>query len=122
MQEVKRKSTHQSSRVNVMQSISWMTVVSEAILVPGGIFAADDWYKIACFILAVIIVVFYGSMFVYFAVKDPDRLQSEEFNLAHHELTLLGDNREFRSVQIINSNPNENQIGQSIPISVSSGE
>lgn len=39
-------------------------------------------------ILMVVTVLFFFSMYVFFAIKDPDRLQTEEYNLAHRSLNL----------------------------------
>lgn len=41
------------------------------------------------------------AMFVAFAIKDPERLQTEDYRLARHKLDLIGDERDPNSPKMI---------------------
>lgn len=71
-----------------MTPINWVGPAFEAVLIPVGAMQHSNWYGVACFILAVAIVVAYFGIYVLFVLKDPDRLQSEEYNLQQKELLV----------------------------------
>lgn len=68
-------------RKNVMMPINWFGGVFETVLIPTGAFQYDNWFGIACIVLAAAMFLTYLGIYIYFAITDPDRLQSEEFNL-----------------------------------------
>ena len=75
-------------RGNVMTPITWFGGVFESALIPAAAYYHDTWVSIACIILASAMFLSYFGMYMYFAVKDPDRLQSEQYNLYQQELTV----------------------------------
>lgn len=64
-----------------MMPINWFGGVFETVLIPTGAFQYDNWFGIACIVLAAAMFLTYLGIYIYFAITDPDRLQSEEFNL-----------------------------------------
>jgi len=66
---------------SVMTPLNWMVSIVEGLLLSVGAFNHTNWFGISSFILAVLMVIFYCCVYLYFAKKDPDRLQTEKFNL-----------------------------------------
>jgi hypothetical protein len=89
---------------NVMTALNWMCGVSEVVLLPTAAASHDNWLGKASFCLAVGIVIFYGAMYLYFALKAPHRLQTETFNLQMQQLLIDGQVVNT-SVQVIDSSP-----------------
>lgn len=73
---------------NVMTPLNWMAGVSEAIFITGSVFTNSELSE-KCFWFAVAIGVFYAAAYTYFAIRDPNRLQTEAFNLASQEMKIL---------------------------------
>ena len=73
---------------NVMTPINWFGAVFESVLIPTAALNHSNWLGIACFILAVLFSIFYAYHYNYFAKNDPNRLQSEQYNLEQQALTL----------------------------------
>jgi hypothetical protein len=73
---------------NVMTPINWFGGVFETVLIPTGASQHDNWFGIACIVLAAAMFLAYLGIYIYFALTDPNRLQSEEFNLYQQELTV----------------------------------
>lgn len=74
-------------RENIMTPLNWITWIIEAILVGGAILATDSlWLQIGLFFVAVSLLIFYCSMYWFWATKDPNRLQTEDFNLISTEM------------------------------------
>lgn len=71
-----------------MTPLGWMAGAFEALLIPTGSYNHDNWVGVVCFIFAGLVLLFYGGIYLHFAFRDPDRLQTEEFNLLSKELTL----------------------------------
>jgi hypothetical protein len=46
--------------------------------------------------------------YTLFAIKDPDRLQTEDYRLARHRLDLIGDERDPNSEKLIEAAPTAN--------------
>lgn len=74
---------------NVMHSINWVVGIAEALLTITGATQYDNWYGKGCFIVACVLFIFYLGMFLYFAIRDPDRLQSESYNLEQKRMNYL---------------------------------
>lgn len=58
----------------------------------GLILGQETWVKIVCAALVVGVLVFYGYVYHFFMKSDPNRLQTEQFNLMSQEMTLLNEN------------------------------
>ena len=71
--------------------LAWICGLCEIVFIPIGTFNHDNWFGIGCFVVAVGVIIFYISVYVYFMIKDPDRLQSEEFI---REMELIKNNKE----------------------------
>ena len=85
-----RKSTRgQGKKGNVMTPLNWMAGVSETLLISASSFSDNKDVTNVFVWFAVAVAVFYAAMYVYFAIKDPNRLQTEEFNLASQEMKLM---------------------------------
>lgn len=46
--------------------------------------------------------------YVLFALRDPDRLQTEDYRLARHRLELIGDERDPNDVKLLEAPPTSN--------------
>ena len=68
-------------RGNIMTSLFWMCGLVEILLTVIVMNNINNWLGLSGFILAVVILIFYAGIFIYFAKTDPDRLQSEGYNL-----------------------------------------
>jgi len=75
-------------RGNVMTPINWFGAVFETVLIPTAACQFDNWLGVGCFVLACLCFLFYSIIFACFAIKNPDRLQSEQFNLEQQALAL----------------------------------
>ena len=60
------------------------------------------WALFAFCVLATLIA------FVLFALKDPDRLQTEDYRLARHRLELIGDERGPNEAKLLDAAPTAN--------------
>jgi hypothetical protein len=85
---------------NILTPLIWMCVISEPLLFSVGGYYSNSWYGIACFILATTIIIFYATMFIYFALNEPDRLQSEKFILYMNKMKINSSNLTNEAVNI----------------------
>jgi len=76
-------------RNNVMTPLNWYTGVAEFALMFGIIGSDINFVKISCLIIFLLLAIFYAGVYVYFMLKSPDRLQTEEYNVRIKELTLF---------------------------------
>lgn len=86
-----KKDVTQYNRANAMTPLSWMCVISETILLPTATINYSNWLGIASFITFFLILIFYAYMYNHFAKQDPNRLQSEEFNLESKRIAFAYD-------------------------------
>ena len=77
------------SRSNVLTPLNWLIPLVELLLLGGCLKAEKSYIVIVCLCLMVILVLFYLCAYVYFALRDPDRLQSETYNIKMKEITLF---------------------------------
>lgn len=84
-----KKARGTAKKGNVMTPLTWMCGISEMALFYTATLNSNNWLGITSFILAALIIFFYGTMYVFYSIKDPDRLQSEEYNLYNQEMRLL---------------------------------
>lgn len=88
---------------NAMTPLNWFAAIAEAALMSGVILSGDMFVKISCLCLVVLVLLFYAYVYYYFMRKDPDRLQSEGYNLRTQELTLISQDIEtLPEVKVIN--------------------
>lgn len=81
----------QSERSSVMTPLNWFIGIVETILSVGLIgssIVAISWLQVLLFCFMVLVVAFYAFVYVYFMIKDPDRLQTESYRLASQEIAL----------------------------------
>jgi hypothetical protein len=74
---------------NVMTPLNWFVAIAEAALMSGVILSDNLFVKVACLSLVVLVLLFYAYVYRYFMMKDPNRLQSEGYNLKTQELSLF---------------------------------
>lgn len=66
---------------NVMVSINWVVAFIEALFLGGLIGGKSLWIQIASLMLMVILGGVYFAIYIYWMRHDPNRLQSEGYNL-----------------------------------------
>lgn len=81
----------QYNRSNAMTPLNWMCGISQTILLPIATYNYSNWLGIASFIVFISILIFYGYIYNYFATRDPNRLQSEEYNLESQRIAFAYD-------------------------------
>lgn len=87
----KKQDSAKYNRASVMTPLNWMCGICEGILLPTAAHSYSNWIGIAFFILSFLILIFYACMYFHFAKSDPDRLQSEEYNLESQRLAFAYD-------------------------------
>jgi hypothetical protein len=85
----KHKSIEQSPRrINIISSLNWVL----SIIYPSSFaylkFSEDVIGKIFVMCIDIILLVFYLRKWHYFSIKDPDRLQTEEFVVRIKEIEI----------------------------------
>lgn len=85
------KGTAKYCKGNVMTPINWFGGAFVLVLIHTGASQHANWYGVVCFILATLVFLAYLSIYIYFIVKNPDRLQSEQFNLERQALLINND-------------------------------
>ena len=81
MSSSKHHGSGQGSKANVMTSINWVATFIGLALIYGVIYGTELWIKIFCSCLVMMGIFFYFGMFFYFAIRNPDRLQSEKYQI-----------------------------------------
>ena len=85
------KGTAKYCKGNVMTPINWFGGPFVLVLIHTGSSQQANWYGVACYVLAALVFLSYLSIYVYFTIKNPDRLQSEQFNIERQTLLLNND-------------------------------
>ena len=75
---------------NVMSPLNWFVGIAETALMSGLILSPETWVKIFCASLVLVVLGFYAYVYRYFMKSNPDRLQTEEFNLISRKKTMGG--------------------------------
>ena len=96
-----------SGRSNVMSPLNWFVGIAETALMSGLILGQETWVKIVCAALVVGVLVFYGYVYHFFMKTNPDRLQTEQFNLISQEMTLLSENSALPPTVTVLDTPGE---------------
>lgn len=68
-----------ASKQNVMTPLNWITGILGSIFSLGLIADTELWIKIFCSVLIVCLAFFLCAVYIYWMLKDPDRLQSEQY-------------------------------------------
>lgn len=85
------------SRNNIMSPLNWFAFIADSCLVAGIIGSDDTFVKVICLIIFFLVSLFYGGVYIFFMLKDPDRLQTEEHNIKLKELTLFDGNTNIKN-------------------------
>ncbi|AYM13046.1 hypothetical protein G6L58_17215 [Agrobacterium tumefaciens] len=78
------------STKNVMSPYLWMAGITLGILIPGIVLTTGPVQIILTSLVAGVIIFGIG-VFVYFALTEPDRLQSEEYQIETRKIELLAE-------------------------------
>lgn len=100
MRSQTRKKIKSDGLNNILSPLTWLCAISQTLLFSLGGYYSNSWYGVACFILATFIILFYAIMFLFFALKEPDRLQSEKFILSMNQLKIKSLNPENNILDI----------------------
>ena len=76
---------------NVMNPLKWTTISFESLLAVCAFLTNQLWMQIVCVVFMGIILIFYYGFYLYWMLKDPNRLQSEGFNL---ETAIMSDTKD----------------------------
>lgn len=71
-----------------MSPLTWVTSISAPFLFSGVIYSNDIFIKVALLSVFIVCLSFYLGVYTYFMCKDPDRLQSEDYNIIKKYLSL----------------------------------
>lgn len=102
-----------ATKSNVMTPLNWFVGIVELLLITGCIAAAREYVAVTCMALIVLILVFYMAIYLLFALRNPDRLQSETYNIKMKEFTLFK--------QVDNSPPEMGAEDKIIPLTKTQG-
>lgn len=100
MSNLKFDHKHNGFRGNVMTPLNWFTGITETVLLPTAAINYENWLGIACFIVGASIFIFYAVVYCIWMKKDPNRLQTEGFNLHAAGLTVKADVRDVTATGV----------------------
>ena len=83
------------SRTDILRSLAWPNALLLTALIWGSVKNAPSSLLLILTILLVFFMLLYAASFVFFAIKDPNMLRSEKFNIEKMaiERGLYGDDR-----------------------------
>ncbi len=93
---------YNSQKGNVMTPLNWICGTCETLFLSTGALNYDNWYGVGSFVIAVGFIIFYGYQYNYFAKNDPNRLQTEAYNLDAQEIRLNVDSSDSVHVRTEN--------------------
>jgi len=104
-----RKARNKNKKSNVMSPLNWMCGVCETGVLVVASKNHDNWLGPAAFWVSVAILIFYALMYVFYSMRDPDRLQTEEFNLLSQEMRfqISSSNGQTHDVKIVGDDQNQ---------------
>lgn len=76
---------------NVMKPINWVVSFIELLFMSGVLFGPSFWIQILSAVLLVKVLLIYFGIYIYWMLSDPNRLQSEGYNLEVLEVHGLSD-------------------------------
>ena len=74
---------------NALNPFLWMTAVCSVPFLAAAVLSHDPVVSYACLAVAALSVIVKLAVGVYFALKHPERLQSEEYRIHHRALQML---------------------------------
>jgi len=77
---------------SVVDSLLKFGILVLVLAVVGAIFNLKDWILIILFSFAGLLIIVGIIFYIYFALKNPDYLRSETFQLRKQAVEFLGDN------------------------------
>jgi hypothetical protein len=86
---------------SAINPLLWLTGLVSPLSLVLSVSAGEAWQRLAFFGLAVVPVIITIAVYIRFMMRDPDRLQSEEFRLRQRALKMLykrGANTEISEV------------------------
>lgn len=66
---------------NVMKPINWVVGFVELLLMAGVLGSTIFWIQVASFVCMIAIMFVYFGIYIYWMLREPNRLQSEGYNL-----------------------------------------
>jgi len=87
---------------SVTDSLFKFGLISLLISIFGAIFIDKDWVLIVLFGLSIMITLIGLIFYCYFAIKNPDYLRSETYQLKKQAVEYLGDNEKSDNKNIRN--------------------
>ena len=114
-----KKFSGQSYKANIMSSMNWVIVFLEGLFLQGVIFGQNVYIQVFAGTLMVVLLFYWCAIFTYFALTDPSRLQSEEYNLELHAMNTLYQDPTVGTGQVKLSSLNKPTIQES-PLATSS--
>tara|TARA_R110000868_G_scaffold7793_2_gene41097 strand:+ start:208 stop:552 length:345 start_codon:yes stop_codon:yes gene_type:complete len=85
----RKKDNQYGKRGNVMTPLNWMCGICETLLCVLAYNHYHNWLGKSAFIVFFIILLFYAGMYIFYSIKDPNRLQTEEYNLESQRLAVI---------------------------------
>src|SRR5438045_1012912 len=73
---------------NVLNPLLWLSAVALTFCLPFAYALSERWLKYVLVLAPVGVVLFTCMAYVYFAIRSPGRLQSEEFRLQQKALQI----------------------------------
>jgi hypothetical protein len=83
---------------NALNPLLWTTAVCSVSFLVAALVSHDPVVSYSCVAVAALSVIVTLGVGVYFAIKHPERLQSEEYRIQHRALQMLyksGDNAQI---------------------------
>jgi hypothetical protein len=74
---------------SAINPLLWLTGLVSPLSLVLSVSAGEAWQRGAMFLLAIVPVAITIAVYVRFMIRDPDRLQSEEFRLRQRALKML---------------------------------
>lgn len=94
------KNNYTGYKQNAMVSISWVIGIVEVFFMQGLIWGPSLWIQISCLVMMVALLGFYCYSFRHFMLKDPDRLQSESYNIVKNIVNALTEDEKEANLKI----------------------
>lgn len=102
-------------KANVMASINWVIGFLEFIFMSGLVFGPTLWIQIFSGVLICLSLAFYLSMYLFFAISDRDRLQSERFQIDKFMINALYESKGSIDADKISFTPSDTPTIQPPP-------
>lgn len=84
---------------SVLNPLLWLTLIVWVPALGASVMAPNPFNYIAM-VVGVLTVLVNLAMYIYFALRDPDRLQNEEYLLQQQLVARMGDNRSGKEISL----------------------